>query len=280
MNLLKELTDKGYSKQADFLQKVEKNSIIIKTEKSCEEDFKLGESKIGGCPHLPEKFSWSKFHRKPLAFLAQVNLSQIAEYDTENLLPHDGILYFFHEGGEEVWGFAPKDKGGFKVIHYKGSEADLKVTALPESLEDYLKFSPCKVTFESKKSYPSDIYSLSGELFEDGNIPSDFSDIFYSYTENVVNKLLGYPDLIQGDIFLESQLVTNGLYCGDASGYNNRKAEKLKKGVSDWMLLFQIDSNDDADMMWSDVGRVYFTIKKDDLKKLKFDKIWSSFQCC
>jgi uncharacterized protein YwqG len=69
------------------------------------------------------------------------------------------------------------------------------------------------------------------------------------------------------------------LYCGDPSGYNDPRAEGLKKDANQWILLFQIDSIDKAGMMWGDVGRVYFWIKKDDLEKKDFDKIWFVLQC-
>lgn len=91
--------------------------------------------------------------------------------------------------------------------------------------------------------------------------------------------MLGHPDLVQGDIFWESQLVSNGLYCGDNTAHNNPKIKELEQGIPEWMLLFQIDSDDNANMMWGDIGRIYFTIKKQDLKNKNFDTIWSSFQC-
>ena len=281
MDLIQELSQMGYEKQATMLQSLEKNSIVMTTSKSEEKDFIMGESKIGGCPHLPENFEWPHFNAKSLAFLAQINLEQIVLYDTEKLLPETGILYFFHEGGEEVWGFDPKDKGGFKVVHYTGSISKLTLTPLPNDLEDYMMFSPCKVNFEITKSYPSELYELERQLFgsEDSDSHDDFYDKIYEYSGGNINKLFGYPDLIQGDIFLESQLVTNGLYCGDQTGYMDPRAKELEKGVSDWILLFQVDSDDNAGMMWGDVGRIYFNIKKDDLKNCNFDNIWSAFQC-
>jgi len=291
MNIIDKLNEQGYSEQASLLwekmRAKELDSIVIATKKAKESRFSMGESKIGGMPHLPKDFVWPQFNGKPLAFLAQINLAEITKYDKARLLPARGILYFFHEGGEEVWGFDPKDKGGFCVKYHAGSPDDLAATEFPQTLDDYSRFPPCKLKFAQKKSYPSweDCNASDFPYIHQGK--SDYCepilDVFLDGDEDEddggFHKLLGYPDLVQGDIFLEAQLVTNGLYCGDETGYNDPRAAELEKNVSEWMLLFQIDSDDNADMMWGDCGRIYFTIKKSDLKNLNFDAVWSSFQC-
>ena len=81
------------------------------------------------------------------------------------------------------------------------------------------------------------------------------------------------------DMDLECQLVSNGLYCGDERGYKGKKAKELEKHRSDWMLLLQIDSDDDAGFMWGDVGMLYFWIKKEDLEKTNFENVWMILQC-
>ena len=78
---------------------------------------------------------------------------------------------------------------------------------------------------------------------------------------------------------LECQLVSNGLYCGDSSGYNDPRRERLEAGRSDWILLLQLDSDDDAGMMWGDCGMLYFWIKKSDLKDNMFENCWMILQC-
>jgi len=102
------------------------------------------------------------------------------------------------------------------------------------------------------------------------NLPQDYT----------INKLLGYANNIQGEMELECQLVTNGLYCGDPSGFNDPRAKELEKEANDWILLLQIDSdNDKTGMMWGDAGRLYFWIKKEDLKNKNFDNAWMVSQC-
>ena len=78
---------------------------------------------------------------------------------------------------------------------------------------------------------------------------------------------------------LECQLVSNGIYCGDSVGYHSDEAKTLRSGASDWMLLLQIDTDDDTAMMWGDVGTIYYWIRKQDLVEGAFDRTWMILQC-
>ena len=94
-----------------------------------------------------------------------------------------------------------------------------------------------------------------------------------------IHRLLGHPDQIQNDMQTECQLVSHGLNCGDGSGYKDPKARILKAGATDWELLLQIDSDDNARMMWGDVGRIYYWIRREDLKERNFGASWMILQC-
>ncbi len=78
---------------------------------------------------------------------------------------------------------------------------------------------------------------------------------------------------------LECQLVTNGLYLGDLSGYGDPRRKELEPGADDWTLLFQIDSDDNAQMMWGDGGMLYVWIRRQDLAARNFEKNWTILQC-
>lgn len=94
-----------------------------------------------------------------------------------------------------------------------------------------------------------------------------------------LHQVLGHPDPIQGDMQLECQLASNGLYCGDLTGYQDPRRAELELNAAQWQLLSQLDSDDQADMMWGDVGRLYFWIRQADLQHLNFDDVWMVFQC-
>jgi uncharacterized protein YwqG len=105
-----------------------------------------------------------------------------------------------------------------------------------------------------------------------------YADLFDN-GETTVHRLLGHPDPVQGDMQLECQLVTNGLYCGDSTGYQDPRAKTLRGGASEWWLLLQIDSEDQASMMWGDVGRIYYWINQSDLLSRDWELSWLILQC-
>lgn len=88
-------------------------------------------------------------------------------------------------------------------------------------------------------------------------------------TEQTTHRIDGHPDMIQGDMYLQCQLVTNGLYCGDATAYNHPLRKELEAHGKDWHLLLQLDSEEDLGYMWGDSGKLYFWIRKEDCKNKK-----------
>ena len=66
---------------------------------------------------------------------------------------------------------------------------------------------------------------------------------------------------------------------GDPSGYADPRAKALEAGAARWRLLLQLDTDDDAAMMWGDLGRLYFWITDDALRRRAFDEVWMVLQC-
>jgi uncharacterized protein YwqG len=87
--------------------------------------------------------------------------------------------------------------------------------------------------------------------------------------------MLGHPDAIQGDVFLDTEKNR-----GSRTDYDNPKTWKR---AGDWRLLFQLASISrremKPEMIWGDLGRLYFCIKKDDLATKDFSKVWLEYQC-
>lgn len=65
----------------------------------------FGRSKIWGSPDMPESLRYptstcegdGETYENPLTFICQIRCEDIAVLDTEGLLPHAGMLYFFAE---------------------------------------------------------------------------------------------------------------------------------------------------------------------------------------
>lgn len=279
----------AFSKLESFLR----HTIRLYPTPIDENTISIGQSKIGGKPDLPININWvtetnivasenlilvnqsQAITGKSLSFIAQINLSEVASFDKENLLPSSGILYFFYSAEQEIWGFDPKDKDKFKVIYWNGDFLELRRKEYPNDLPKYSCFKACAVKIEPEFSLPSYEHQIY-QGFSDKELEIFWKEI---YIDDNINKILGYADEIQNSMELECELVTNGIYCGDVLEYNDPKIKKFELNAKEWLLLLQIDSNEENGMMWGDCGRIYFWIKRCDLLEKKFDKSWLCLQC-
>ncbi len=115
----------------DEIVKITKKMIRIKTEKSDDQSIKIGESKMGGDPDLPEDFQWPYWNEEPLTLLIQVNLSEMNRFSASKFLPKEGMLYFFYDHNQSTFGFDIDDKGSWKVIYSKSKSQELKRISNP-----------------------------------------------------------------------------------------------------------------------------------------------------
>ena len=283
MNTLTELekkfNDYDLGNLFDYLKKYSKNSIKIELNQTTDNKIEIGKSKIGGKPDLPQNIKWfqSKATNKPMSFIAQINFADVKPFDTDNKLPEKGILYLFYDLEEMPWGYDPKDIAGKEVFFFDGNIADLERKSIPDGIDEENVFLPASLIFKNKIEIPDLWSSLSNFEFSE-----EENERYWELKEEfdgIQNKILGHSDIIQNGMELECELVTNGLYCGDSSGYEDPKRKELEKNIDNWNLLLQIDSNDEIDMMWVDSGRIYLWITDENLKNRKFENSWLILQC-
>jgi uncharacterized protein YwqG len=237
-------------------------------------------SRLGGLPVLPAKVPWPEWKGKPLAFLAQIDLAEVHRA-IASFLPPDGRLYFFYDQDQGVWGFDPKDLGGWKVIYVPEPAAPLVEHAAPAGMDKHSLFEPKPVAFHRIESPPD-----AGRLPKSSIMDDDDSDTYCSLRDEVFagmphHQMFGFPSAVQNDAMEEEcHLVTNGIYLGDAEGHKSPAAARLRELPNDWKLLLQLDSDDDAGWMWGDVGTLYFWVRESDARRGDFDKVWLVLQCC
>lgn len=285
--LKKGLKEFGLEHKTEELLPLAKESIRMMVNQIPEEKIQIGGSKVGGRPDVPSNFSWPHTKdNRPLYFLCQLNLIEIKAYDTNNLLPADGVLSFFYDAIEQPWGYDPEDHDGFKVFYFSQEISSLSRMGIPVSLLEHGTIDSTTLQFKNELTLPSwdSPYSMYLEEILSEEDADSYRDFEYEWMEEddlsmAIHRIDGYPDAIQGDMFLECQLVTNGLYCGDSTGYSDPLRKELEEGATDWRLLLQFDTEDDLGLMWGDSGRLYFWIREEDCKNKQFDKAWVVLQC-
>lgn len=100
-------------------------SIAIKVEKAAgEHDYTQASSSLADSAN-----EWVERFYDDIIFLAQIRLSDIAEYDPDNILPHSGYLYFFLDA--EMY---PSDQLYVWVEYYDGEPDTI--------IDDFNELSP------------------------------------------------------------------------------------------------------------------------------------------
>lgn len=278
---LKALAGKHHLGQfTDGLLKHIQFAVGLIPQRSDDREIPVGSNKLGGEPDVPPGFLWPMNKDRQLAFIAQINLSQIPEVPAKTL-PSRGILSFFYD--DQVWGFDPKDKDGFKVYCFADEPLERMKTPVveikkklfgifPQSSSESKIYKACKFELKIIATLPDDADVIG--------LPEHATDDYFEMLEDMEghHRLLGHCEPIQNPMQIECELVTNGFYCGDSTGY--KKASEFEETSKQWRLLLQIDSDiEHSDMMWGDGGRLYYWIKEKDLESENFQNCWLISQC-
>ncbi|MEP6987533.1 MAG: YwqG family protein [Chloroflexota bacterium] len=268
----------GLTRIQPHLEALMTNSIRVTSTASSEKALPVGSSKIGGAPDLPEAVIWPLMADVPLSFVAQFDLSAVAPLDVNKLLPASGLLSFFFDANQQVYGSDPSDKAGWKVIYSAGDKSTLKRRTFPDKLPKEAQFTPCSVTFSAEVTLPQRPNLLDKTLDWNDKERYAYSDFIAAFPSEADRKtlhhrLLGYSDDLQDDMHLQAQLVSHG-FKDDQSP----EAKALVSGAADWLLLFQLDSDFNAHMQWASTGLLYYWITKQDLQAKNFDKVWCVLQ--
>ncbi|GAA3838077.1 hypothetical protein GCM10022380_65270 [Amycolatopsis tucumanensis] len=98
-------------------------------------------TRLGGDPELPPATPWPRAGHTPLSFVAQLDLSEMAPYDAEGILPADGLLSFFYDAIHQPWGFDPAHRDSATVLFTPG-DAEVATRQAPSDLPANGRFSP------------------------------------------------------------------------------------------------------------------------------------------
>ena len=261
---------------AEVVAPLRKTTVVLRASETKSASY------LGGRPPAFPGLQWPDKDGRPLGFLACIDLSQVGAIDW---LPRAGLLLFFYDLDKQPWGFDPKDGGGWAVIHLVDSTEVTGVAAFPAGLEADWRLPRRDITFRVASIPPPwELAPLDSPDHTDEqaerlwNALDDLREA--QYGPGPKHQIGGYPKPIQGaEMELECQLASNGIYVGDPSGYQDPRVAALREGAKDWRLLLQVDSDDDLNVMWGDVGMIYFWVREQDARRGDFTKTWLILQC-
>jgi len=209
-----------------------------------ENEINMCESKFWGSPDMPESFSFPTYKdeigdESVYEFICQINCRDIIKFDTDNLLPHKGMLYFFARLGYYIGNFFP-DKP-FKIG--KNEQQACKVIYTPR--EDYENF-------------------LAMTLVDDDDEEIEFpaQQIHFEKSSPLLNS--DSKDYIK--------------LLGDAD-CNEKKVEILKENESLLFQISSCMIDAEVDLTFPENGILSFIIPSDDLTKNKtFKNVYPDFR--
>ncbi len=266
--LLAEMIDSHdlQDRRAD-IERLALRALRLTTSSIDESQMPLGRSKIGGHPDLPASLAWPTFHgKRPLSFLAQINLGDVRPDQRLVELPERGILCVFSVYGWQEEGSSDPDvprgdpqPAWTQILLCDDPVAPLRRHATPDDVSEY---PAANVSFHPTLCLPTstDEPSVAAlDLDDDETEQFDEMTSAYAYAANYANGprdrhlLLGYADWVQYVI------------------------EPVKQ--HDLRLLFQLASDQNTGMCWGDGGYIYAMISKPDLQQRRFANITSDYQC-
>jgi len=279
--------NEGLARVADQLGQLAQPSIRMASQARGESAFALGTSKLGGLPDLSEGMAWPTWKESPLAFIAQINLSEVYAFDVAGLLPAAGLLSFFYDADHVPVGYDPAWRGGWRVLYGKGSR--LQRVSVPAALlakeSTWLppgqQYAECALRFSLEATLPP----ADSTSIESLHLSNQEREAYWRVlttleqrTPGPRHRLLGHPDALQGDMQIESQLASHGLYLGNGWPKESARVEQLLRGTQDWQLLLQLDTDPVTEMLWGIEGRCYYWIQTQALQKQQFENVWFIMQ--
>lgn len=239
---------------------------------------------LGGTPELPDDVAWPVWEgHGPLSFIASVDCAAVAGMATGVGLPVDGRLLFFYFDGQYddgetiVVAEEPEYQAGARIVYVPAGRAG-GLRATPEGLNPYRRVRLASSVVSTAPSYD---HPLLHEVFGAGfgqtaepehPLRGDEFCSAISAGEGPLHQLGGYACPVQGDVEYEVAQAALG-------GSVDWRDHALACEAGRWLLLAQIDSDDNANMMWGDAGMLYWLIRPEDLTARRFDRALFTWQC-
>jgi uncharacterized protein YwqG len=246
-------------------------------------------SRAGGLPALPPGVEWPSREGIPLAFVAQLDLSEQPASLAAQGFPTTGLLLFFidleHE--HQIWGHKPSNRDGFRVIYVENPHDAVVPSEFPEALPDDQRLNAMRFQVSETWSIIPWEYALGDNLLKDYSEDErywDLQDWIHSFVDEEEwgrgswpNSLLGgFPQQMQADLTMGAEKMNSPCALKGWQDLNWVERRELQQGALNWQLLFQLGAVGQAGM--KDHAWYYFMVRTEDLRARQFDQVWMIVQ--
>lgn len=191
-------------------------------------------------------------------------------------LPGDTLLAFFYDADEQQgWGDDPGDRQFWTVIPV--AVANATPVAAPPGTPTFPAYRMLTRTVTTIPDLDEPALSELDADYEDiERLDADLTDD----DQAPWHRMLGWPDLVQNPMEPECRLAAKWISGGDSEGCRGPRVADTASEAADWLLLLQLDTDDEIGWMWGDGGTLYYWILRQDLLAGRFDRTWMILQCC
>ncbi|MCI8670073.1 MAG: DUF1963 domain-containing protein [Lachnospiraceae bacterium] len=234
-------------------------------------------SKIGGAFFVPEGMEAPKNTEtgEALYLLAQINFEELPPMED---IPKQGLLQIFIDGKDDLYGCDfdnEANQKGWRIRFIENLPSAEEIR--PEQIQETEWTEETSLPLESPT-----VYQLTGRREDQPVSINDyrFDEMLTKYCSDLIPEgVEGFFDLDDDEemyeIFEEHDCQFGGYPTftqTDPREYMDNEADVPE------ILLFQLDTTEG--IMWGDSGVGNFFIKKEDLIKKDFSKVWYNWDCC
>ncbi|MEU4241712.1 YwqG family protein [Actinoplanes sp. NPDC026619] len=242
---------------------------------------------LGGSPALPDGMPWPRSQAgRSLGFVAGIDLSRLPISSLDVPLPADGtLLLFYRDPSEDPYEVflisdpvpVEQPPTGLVVFVPEGTVTTVRTepgaAIYPEvPLTGELIATGPDWEHPALRSAVAQLSDADRDFMADASNSDDFRDEVGDRTEPPRHYLGGYADPVQGSVEVEAAQQ----HLGSRLPYSD---PALCDQARRWTSLVQIDSDDDAGMMWGDCGSLYWMMRPDDIAAARFEAAAFTFQC-
>ncbi|MBU2663703.1 DUF1963 domain-containing protein [Actinoplanes bogorensis] len=222
---------------------------------------------LGGSPSLPDSMPWPQSPAGlPLGFVAGIDLSRLPVTSLDIPLPAHGTLLFFYR--------EPSSSAAAVVSVPTGTatseRAEPEAPAYPAvDLAAELVATEPGWDHPALKRAVAELSAADQEFMADLYRCDDFRIEMAEQLDQPRHYVGGYARPVQGSVEVDVAQRRLG----------GRSEPALHDEARRWTSLMQIDSDDDADMMWGDCGSLYWVMRPADIAAQRFEAAAFVTQC-